>query len=170
MISALDTHETVKSLMAAGFTDLQAEAVTGALKRTVDIDFANLATKVDLAMLRGEFEVLRGEFGALPSEFEGLRGDFEGLRGEFGALRGEFGTLRGEFGTLRGEFGTLRGEFAVLRGEFAALRGEFGALRGEVDAKIERAKTELVKWVVGMGFAQVAMLVALLRLIPGAHP
>jgi len=163
MISALDTHETVKSLMAAGFTDLQAEAVTGALKRTVDIDFANLATKVDLAMqrgefevLRGEFEVLRGEFGALRSEFEGLRGDFEGLRGEFVALRGEFGALRGEF--------------AVLRGEFGALRGEFAALRGEVDAKIERAKTELVKWVVGMGFAQVAMLVALLRLIPGAHP
>jgi hypothetical protein len=141
MISTLDTHETVKSLTAAGFTEAQAEAVTTALKGAVDIDLSNLATKADHLVLRGDFE--------------GLRGDFEGLRGDFEALRSEFTGLRGEF--------------TALRGEFATLRGEFGVLRGEVDAKIERAKTELVKWVVGMGFAQVAMLIALLKLIPGTH-
>jgi hypothetical protein len=31
-------------------------------------------------------------------------------------------------------------------------------------------KTELIKWVLGIGFAQVAAIVALLRLFPGAHP
>jgi hypothetical protein len=93
MISALDTHETVRNLIAAGFTDAQAEAVTGALKRTIDIDFGNLATKADLAVLRGEFD--------------GLRSDFEGLRGEFGVLRGDFEGLRGEFAVLRSEFGAL---------------------------------------------------------------
>jgi hypothetical protein len=54
--------------------------------------------------------------------------------------------------------------------DLAVLRGEFAALRGELEAKIERTKADLIKWVVGMGFAQVAMLIALLRLIPGIHP
>jgi hypothetical protein len=107
MISALDTHETVKRLTAAGFTDAQAEAVTTALKGAVDIDLSNLATKTDLA---------------------------------------------------------------ALRGELIALRGEMTTSRAEVEAKIERSKADLIKWVVGMGFAQVAMLVALLRPIPGIHP
>jgi hypothetical protein len=111
MIGGLDTHETVKSLTAAGFTDAQAEALTAALKRAVDIDLSDLATKADLAVLRGEFEMLRSE-----------------------------------------------------------LKTELAALRGEVDAKIERAKNEMIKWVVGMGFAQVAMVVALLRLLGGGHP
>ena len=54
MISSLDTHESVKSLTAAGFTDAQAEALTAVLKRAVDIDLSNLATKADLADLRRE--------------------------------------------------------------------------------------------------------------------
>jgi hypothetical protein len=121
MISTLDTHQAVKNLAAAGFTDAQAEAVTTALRNAVDIDLSNLGTKADLAVLRAEID-------------------------------------------------DLRREFETLRGEFGVLRGELGVLRGEIDAKVERAKTELIKWVVGMGFAQVAILVALLRLIPGIHP
>jgi hypothetical protein len=31
-------------------------------------------------------------------------------------------------------------------------------------------KAELVKWVVGVGFAQVATILAVLKLFPGAHP
>jgi hypothetical protein len=54
VISSLDTHESVKSLTAAGFTDAQAEALTAVLKRAVDIDLSNLPTKADLADLRRE--------------------------------------------------------------------------------------------------------------------
>jgi hypothetical protein len=121
MISGLDTHETVKRLIGAGFTDAQAEAVTAAVKGAVDLDLSNLATKADLEALRAEFAMLRGEF-------------------------------------------------AALRGEFGALRGEVGVQRAELEAKIERSKVDMIKWVVGMGFAQVAMVVALLRLIGGGHP
>lgn len=52
MISALDTHETVKRLTAAGFTDAQAEALTAAVKSAVDVDLSNLASKADLDALR----------------------------------------------------------------------------------------------------------------------
>jgi hypothetical protein len=49
MISTLDTHESVKSLTAAGFTDAQAEALTAVVKRASDLDLSNIATKTDLA-------------------------------------------------------------------------------------------------------------------------
>ena len=89
MISALDTHETVKRLTAAGFTDAQVEAPTAAVKEAVDIDLSNLATKSDVADVRCEMAEM---------------------------------------------------------------------------------KAELVKWVVGVGFAQVATILAVLKLFPGAHP
>lgn len=89
MISALDTHETVKRLTAAGFTDAQAEALTEAVKQAVDLDISNLATKTDIAEIRRE---------------------------------------------------------------------------------MAEVKAELVKWVVGVGFAQVATILAVLKLFPAAHP
>ena len=89
MISALDTHETVKRLTAVGFTDAQAEALTAAVKQAVDIDLSNLATKTDIADLRRE---------------------------------------------------------------------------------MAETKAELVKWVVGVGFAQVATILVVLKLFPTAHP
>ena len=89
MISSLDTHETVKSLTAAGFTDAQAEALTAVVKQAVDIDLSNIATKTDIAGVRGEMADM---------------------------------------------------------------------------------KAELVKWVVGVGFAQVATILAVLKLFPAAHP
>jgi hypothetical protein len=85
-ITALDTHETVKSLTAAGFTDSQAEALTHAIRQAQDIDLSSLATKTDLALTAAEIE------------------------------------------------------------------------------------TRLIKWVIGVGFAQVAMIVAVLKLFPAGHP
>ena len=89
MISALDTHETVKRLTAAGFTDAQAEALTAAVKQALDIDLSNLATKSDIADVRREMAEM---------------------------------------------------------------------------------KAEVVKWVVGVGFAQVATILAVLKLFPSGHP
>ena len=60
-VTALDTHEVVKELKAAGFTDQQAEAVTRVVRQAQDVDLSNLATKADLAAteraLRADFQV-----------------------------------------------------------------------------------------------------------------
>ena len=56
-VTTLDTHAVVKELMAAGFTDAQAEAVTRQLQRAQDIDLSNLATKVDLAALAAKTDL-----------------------------------------------------------------------------------------------------------------
>jgi hypothetical protein len=91
-ITGLDTHQTVKDLTAAGFSDAQAEALTQALRRVQDIDLSNLATKSDLA-----------------------------------------------------------------------------ELRAATKADLAEAKAEMIKWFVGVAFAQAAMILALLRLFPSGH-
>jgi len=135
MISTLDTHELVKDLKASGFTDAQAEAVTRAVRQAHD--FSDLATKSDLALLRGE---IRGEIGELRREIGEVRGE---LRGEIGEVRREIGEVRGE---LRGEIGEVRREIGEVRGE---LRGEIGEVRREIAA----LELRLIKWVVGVGIA-----------------
>jgi hypothetical protein len=98
--TALDMHQTVKDLTAAGFTDSQAEALTQALRQVQQIDLSDFTTKADLAELRNELKL----------------------------------------------------EFAAVRREMAEI------------------KTELIKWILGIGFVQVAMILAVLKLLPPGHP
>ena len=60
MSLAFDTLETSKELKASGFTDVQAEAVTRALRASRDFDFASLATKADLAQFVTKAELAAG--------------------------------------------------------------------------------------------------------------
>ena len=99
-ITSIDTHQTVKDLTAAGFTDAQAEALTQALRQAQNIDLSNLATTHDVNDLRSE----------------------------------------------------MKTEFAQARREMAEI------------------KAELIKWVVGIGFAQIATILAILKLFPSGHP
>jgi len=50
----MDTHEVVKELLAAGFSQDQAEAVTRLVYKARDVDLSNLATKADLAATKAE--------------------------------------------------------------------------------------------------------------------
>jgi hypothetical protein len=59
----LDTHEVVKELKAAGFTDEQPEAATRVVRRAQDVDLLNLATKTDLAETTAE--ILKGMVSTL---------------------------------------------------------------------------------------------------------
>ena len=56
------------------------------------VGWADVATKQDLLVLRGDLDLVRDDLGR--------------LRGEFGELRGEFATLRGEFKELRSDLDT----------------------------------------------------------------
>lgn len=91
-ITALDTHQTVKDLTAAGFTDTQAEALAYALRQAQQIDLSELATKSDVAELRT----------------------------------------------------TMKADMAEL-------------------------KADLLKWFIGVAFAEIALILTILRLFPGGH-
>ena len=114
-ITALDTHQTVKDLAAAGFTDAQAEALTHALRQVQQIDLSDLATKADLAAIRVD----------------------------------------------------LHQEISDLRKE---MKADFSVLRAELEARMAEHKAEVIRWVFGIAFAQTALILAVLRLFPGAHP
>jgi hypothetical protein len=43
-------------------------------------------------------------------------------------------------------------------------------VRHDLGLKIAEGKAETIRWVVGVGFAQVAMILAVLRLFPSVHP
>jgi len=60
-----DTYAYVKKLKAAGFTEEQAGAQAEALAGVVD---ANLATKHDIAALRGDIEGVRKDMEVLRAE------------------------------------------------------------------------------------------------------
>jgi hypothetical protein len=40
----------------------------------------------------------------------------------------------------------------------------------QVRREMAEIKSELIKWVVGIGFAEVAALLAILKLLPAGHP
>lgn len=111
-VAALDTHELVKDLRAAGFTEDQAEAVTRAVKQAQNLDLSHLATKADLAELSAKVDRLS------------MRMD---------------------------SFGTRMDGFATK-------------------AELADSRAEIIKWVFTIAVGQGALIVALLKLLPGGHP
>src|SRR5690348_6641445 len=106
------------------------------------VGWADVATKQDVFVVRGDLDLLRDDFGRLRDEFNGLRGEFngkiDGLRDEF---NGKIDGLRDEF---NGKIDGLRGEFAGLRGEFDELRNDFKDLRRDVNVRLEEGFRQIL--------------------------
>ncbi len=60
-MNALDTHGLVKRLVAAGFPEPQAEAVTDVVWESRQFDLSNLATKTDIAELKASIAESRAD-------------------------------------------------------------------------------------------------------------
>jgi hypothetical protein len=89
-ITALDTHQTVKDLTAAGFTDSQAEALAYALRQSQQIDLSGLATKSDLSELRA----------ATKSDLSELKTDITELRA---TTKSDLAEVRREMAEMKAE-------------------------------------------------------------------
>ncbi len=112
---AFDTLKLARRLREAGMPPEQAEAVADAEAEALgEFVLSNLATKADIAEVKGEIADLRGE-----------------LKGEIADLRGE---LKGEIADLRGEIAKVEGKVAEARQDIADLRGELG----KIDARFEK--------------------------------
>jgi transcriptional regulator len=59
---------------------------------------------------------------------------------------------------------------ADLASGLAAARAELATVEARLETKIEQARSDTIKWVVGVAFAQVAMIFAMLRFFPAGHP
>jgi hypothetical protein len=117
-LTGLDTHELVKDLKAAGFTDDQAEAVTPAVKHVREIDFSDLATKADMANF------------------------------------------------------TTKTDVASLKADLAAIAAKLDSIAANYATKAEVSdmRTDMIRWVFGIVFAQAALIIAVIKLLPGGHP
>jgi len=58
---------------------------------------------------------------------------------------------------------------ARLGSTIEQVRGELRTETARLERKIEEARADTIKWVIGVGFAQAATILAVLRLFPG-HP
>ena len=84
----------------------------------------------------------------------------EFVRSELNALRGE---LSSEISTVRGE---LSSEISAVHGEINAVRGEIGTLRGELSSEISTVEARLLRWMVGLIFTAISIVIAAQILIP----
>ena len=68
----------------------------------------------------------------------------------------------------KADIARLEAEMAT-KADIAAVRLEIERVRSDLEVKIVATKAELVKWVAGLLIAQAAVVVALIKLLPGAH-
>jgi ribosomal protein L29 len=130
--TAFDTLKLTRRLEAAGMSFPQATSVAEALAETRVVD---PASRSDLRSLEAEFRLARQE----------TRFEFEKLRQE---LHAEIGKLRQE---MHAEIGKLRQE----------MKTELATLRGEMAAGLAAVKVDLLRWIVPLILAQMAMTLGL---------
>jgi hypothetical protein len=107
---AIDTHEVVQELKAAGFTEAQAEAVTRIVRKSQDIDLSSLATKNDLAVTKAD---LQRDLAELRAD---LQRDLAALRAD---LQRDLGNTKGEM--LKWVIGSIGIQTIVILGAVIAL-------------------------------------------------
>ena len=126
---------------------------------------SDVATKQDIKDLRSEIGQLRTE---MQHEFGTLRGE---MQHEIAAVRGEIGQLRTE---TQHEFGSLRTEMHEMEARLRIeVQSEGNKLRAELHKEIATVRGDMgnLAWkVAGLLVAQAAVIIALLRLLPGGTP
>ncbi|MCB1883055.1 MAG: DUF1640 domain-containing protein [Geminicoccaceae bacterium] len=121
-MNALDTHEIVKELMAAGFSDVQAEAVTRVVKKAQDVDLGHLATKADLAEAKGEIvRTTKADLAEAKTEIlRSTRADLDKAKTEIAlATRADIAEAKSEI--IKWMFGTIGFQTLVIVGAVIAL-------------------------------------------------
>jgi len=127
-VTTMDTHEVVKELLAAGFSDKQAEAVTRVVQRSQDIDLSNLATKADLAATKADLQAdlaatkaeLQAGLAATKAELQaGLAGVKADLQMGLAAAKVDLAETKAEI--LKWMVGSMGVQTVVILGAVVAL-------------------------------------------------
>lgn len=152
--TAFDTLKLTRRLEAAGMSVPQATSVAEALAETMVV---NPASRSDIQSLEAEFRLARQETRfeidklrqEMHAEIDKLRRE---MHAELDKLRQE---MHAEIGKLRQE---MHAEIGALRLE---MRTELAKLRGELAAGLAAVKVDLLRWIVPLILAQMAMTLGL---------
>ncbi|MDE2779139.1 MAG: DUF1640 domain-containing protein [Chloroflexota bacterium] len=134
-----DTHRFVQNLVASGFTETQAEALAS---EQINLLNSNLATKSDIAAVLAEVNSLKSDVEILRIS---TQSDIEALRL----------STRSDIEALRL---STRSDIEALR---LSTKSDIEAFQLSTEAKIERAKYDMVKWMIGAMVAQSAIIISL---------
>ena len=140
------TAIAILRLQRAGFTEEQVEALA-------EFSEAGAATKSDIARLETAISGLDHKIDAVRSDLEA-----------------KIAGLDGRVAGLQGRVAGLEVKVDALADRAAAVERAVERVRHELEVKFAEGKAETIKRVVGVGFAQVAMILAVLRLFPNVHP
>jgi hypothetical protein len=143
-VTAIDTHAVVKRLMAAGFTDEQAEAVTLVVRDAQDIDLSTLATKGDLAATKADLEKsIAATKAGLEKSMAEIKADLEK---------------------------SIAATKADLEKSMAEIKVDLEKTRAGLEKSIADVKVEILKWMVStMGIQTVVIIGAIVTLVRTLH-
>jgi Skp family chaperone for outer membrane proteins len=141
----------ILKLQRAGFTEQQVEALA-------EYHEAGAATKSDIAGLDRKLDATRAD---IEIKLDALRSDLDFKISE---LDRKIDATRSD---LESKFSELDNKVDRTRSD---LERAIEKVRHDLELKIAEGKAETIRWVVGVGFAQVAMILAVLRLFPNVHP
>jgi chromosome segregation ATPase len=155
----------ILKLQRAGFTEQQVEALA-------EYHEAGAATKSDIGDLELKLSDLDRKLDATRSDIEIRLSD---LDRKLDATRSD---IEIRLSDLDRKLDTTRSDLEFKISELdnkldrtrSDLERSIEKVRHDLELKFAEGKAETIRWVVGVGFAQVAMILAVLRLFPTVHP
>ena len=138
-VIAFDTHRFVKNLTASGFTEAQAEALADEQAHLLD---SNLATKTDFLAIKSDIREVRAEIREVKAEVRGVKSELES----------NIEQVRSD---LEVKIEQVKGDLDV---RLEQVKGELEMRIEGVRSEVQKAKADLLKWMVGALTAHAALI------------
>jgi hypothetical protein len=141
----------VDRLQAAGMGEREARALAEGLDQALREE---VATKTDIAGVKTDLVAVKT---GLSVDIAAVK---TGLSVDIAAVKTE---LSVEIAAVRTELAAVRTELSV---KIAAVETGLTTVEHKLQVEIQTAKHDVLRWMVGMAFAQTGLTVALIRLLP----
>ncbi len=112
--TSLNPLAVARDLKAAGIEAGHAEAIAEAMRAAATADRTDLATKADVAALKGEVAAVKVDVAALKGEVAAVKVDVAALKGDVAALKGDVAALKGDVVAVKADVAALRWMFGFL--------------------------------------------------------
>jgi chaperonin cofactor prefoldin len=143
----------ILKLQRAGFTEQQVEALAEYYE-------AGTATKGDIIGLERRLDTVEYKIDTLDRRTGAIEIRLDAVEIRLDAVEIRLDAVEHKVDMLDGKIDTTRSD----------LERKMDVLHSDLLAKIAEGKAETIKWVVGIGFAQIATILTVLKLFPGVRP
>jgi len=139
----------VDRLQAAGVGEREARALAEGLDQALREE---VATKTDVA--------------AVKTDVAAVKTDVAAVKTDVAAVRAELAAVKTDVAAVKTDVAAVKTDVAAVRAELAAVDTRLVAVEHRLQVEIQTVKHDMLRWMVGMVFAQVGLTVALIRFLP----